>query len=133
MKGHIPLQLQDLNYLSNFNVCFNNLSGWAPNQNQFANFDESSYKGNPYLSWSNSNRRNTTPSTPQSPIHSTEESEWAIDLTTFYWSFGASYVMVLLTVVTILWINPQWRRSWFHFINICLQKSLGRLFEDAFF
>ncbi|KAF7803759.1 LRR receptor-like serine/threonine-protein kinase FLS2 [Senna tora] len=109
--GGIPMQLQDLTFLSTFNVCYNNLSGRAPDQGQFANFDESNYKGNPYLSWSDSNRRKETPS--ETPLkNSTEGSECFIDLTAFYWSFGASYVMVILTLVTILWINPRWR-------NVC--------------
>ncbi|KAF7803760.1 LRR receptor-like serine/threonine-protein kinase FLS2 [Senna tora] len=130
--GGIPMQLQDLTFLSTFNVCYNNLSGRAPDQGQFANFDESNYKGNPYLSWSDSNRRKETPS--ETPLkNSTEGSECFIDLTAFYWSFGASYVMVILTLVTILWINPRWRNVWFYYISICLQKSLGRFFDDAFF
>ncbi|KAF7820474.1 LRR receptor-like serine/threonine-protein kinase FLS2 [Senna tora] len=132
--GEIPMQLQDLNFLSTFNVCYNNLSGRAPDHGQFGNFDESNYKGNRYLSWSNSNRRrNATPSETPLKNNSTEGSECVIDLIAFYWSFGASYVMVLLTLVTVLWINPRWRNVWFYYISICLQKSLGRFFDNTFF
>ncbi|XP_057724562.1 receptor-like protein 15 [Arachis stenosperma] len=134
LSGEIPLQLEDLHYLSVFNVCYNNLSGKAPNQGQFGTFDESSYRGNQYLKWGNSNRGNATllPPPPNLPSGG-DNDDSVIDFTSFRWSFVASFVTVLLTFVTILWINPYWRRVWFYFMEELLFKCFGWFLEDAFY
>ncbi|KAG6773090.1 hypothetical protein POTOM_020344 [Populus tomentosa] len=50
LNGRIPAQLLELTFIAVFNVSYNNLSGRTPEmKNQFATFDESSYKGNPLL------------------------------------------------------------------------------------
>ncbi|XP_061372916.1 receptor-like protein 56 [Gastrolobium bilobum] len=133
LGGQIPLHLQDLYSLSDFNVSYNNLSGRAPNKGQFGTFDESSYIGNPYLSYNNSNRGIATPPPPPTPLNDGDKNDSAIDFTSFYWSFGGSYVMVLLALLTILWINPHWRRAWFYFVEGCLLKCFGKFLEDAFY
>nr|XP_025670167.1 receptor-like protein 13 [Arachis hypogaea] len=134
LSGEIPLQLEDLHYLSVFNVCYNNLSGKAPNQGQFGTFDESSYRGNQYLKWGNSNRGNATllPPPPNLPSGG-DNDDSVIDFTSFCWSSVASFVTVLLTFVTILWINPYWRRVWFYFMEELLFKCFGWFLEDAFY
>ena len=130
----IPIQLQDLNFLSTFDVSYNNLSGKAPDKGQFANFDEDNYKGNPYLTWNNSNRGSlTTLPPPSTALHDGEENDTAIDFTAFCWSFASSYVMVQIVLVTILWINPHWRRQWFYFVEVCLHKCFGQFLEDVFY
>ncbi|XP_061360464.1 receptor-like protein 56 [Gastrolobium bilobum] len=133
LSGQIPLSLQDLHSLSVFNVSYNNLSGRAPDKGQFGTFDESSYKGNPYLSYNNSNRGIALLPPPPTPLNDGDKNESAIDFTSFYWSFGGSYVMVLVALVTILWINPHWRRAWFYFVEGCLLKCFGQFLDDAFY
>ncbi|XP_039120616.1 receptor-like protein EIX2 [Dioscorea cayenensis subsp. rotundata] len=50
LVGRIPPQLAELNYLEVFSVAYNNLSGPTIGLvAQFSTFNESSYKGNPYL------------------------------------------------------------------------------------
>uniref|UniRef100_A0A6N2L2M8 Leucine-rich repeat-containing N-terminal plant-type domain-containing protein n=1 Tax=Salix viminalis TaxID=40686 RepID=A0A6N2L2M8_SALVM len=50
LNGRIPAQLIELTFLAVFNLSYNSLSGRTPEmKNQFATFDESSYKGNPHL------------------------------------------------------------------------------------
>ncbi|RDX60778.1 Leucine-rich repeat receptor-like serine/threonine-protein kinase, partial [Mucuna pruriens] len=132
LSGQIPLQLQDLNYLAIFNVSYNNLSGKAPDEGQFGTFGENNYKGNPYLTWNNCNKGIPTPPPPPTLLHD-EDKDSAIDLTTFYWSFALSYLTVLIMLVTILWINPHWRRRWFYFVKVCLHKCFGQFLEDAFY
>ncbi|MED6106704.1 hypothetical protein PIB30_007027 [Stylosanthes scabra] len=109
LSGEIPPDLQDIYSLEIFNVSYNNLSGIAPEGNQFANFDDSNYEGNPFLHWTNSNRR--IPPSP-TPLEKGKKDDCFIDLASFYWTFSASYVTVLLALVTILWINPYWRSLW---------------------
>ncbi|RZB77289.1 Receptor-like protein 1 isoform B [Glycine soja] len=134
LSGQIPIQLQDLNFLSTFDVSYNNLSGKAPDKGQFANFDEDNYKGNPYLTWNNSNRGSlTTLPPPSTALHDGEENDTAIDFTAFCWSFASCYVMVQIVLVIILWINPHWRRQWFYFVEVCLHKCFGQFLEDVFY
>ncbi|KAL4366042.1 uncharacterized protein [Arachis hypogaea] len=130
LSGQIPLDLQDLYSLEIFNVSYNNLSGIAPGGNQFANFDDSNYEGNPLLHWTNSNKR--VPPSPI-PLHKGKKSDDSFfDLASFYWTFSASYVTVLLVLVTILSINSYWRSLWFYFVVWCLLKCFGHFLGDAF-
>ncbi|MED6112251.1 hypothetical protein PIB30_059986 [Stylosanthes scabra] len=131
LNGEIPPNLQDLYSLEIFNVSYNNLSGIAPEGNQFADFDDSNYEGNPFLRWTNSNRR--IPPSPTTPLEKGKKDDCFIDLASFYWTFSASYVTVLLALVTILWINPYWRSMWFYFVVRFLLKCFGRSLGDAFY
>ena len=133
LSGEIPPQLQDLNFLGVFNVSYNNLSGTVPNKGQLGTFDESSFIENPYLFWNNSNRGPTRQPPPPTGSYNGEEDDSIIDFNFFYSSFAASYVTVLLLFVTILWINPHWRRRWFYFIETCLFKCFHHILGDAFY
>ncbi|XP_057988079.1 cuscuta receptor 1 isoform X5 [Hevea brasiliensis] len=126
LQGHIPSQLTELNFLEVFNVSYNNLSGRTPERvAQFATFDESSYRGNPLLyGWPM--QKNwivmvSPPSTSRSSIND-EESNFFMDMGVFYVSFGVAYIMVLLAIATVLFINPYWRHVWFYFIQISIDN-----------
>ncbi|MED6106703.1 hypothetical protein PIB30_007026, partial [Stylosanthes scabra] len=116
-----------------FNVSYNNLSGKAPDQEQFGTFGDSSYKGNPYLTWSISNTRIAAPTPSLIPSDEVTKDDSTIDFTSFCWSFAATSVTVLLALLTILWINPYWRRAWFYFIEGILLKCFGEFLQDAFY
>ncbi|KAI4297592.1 hypothetical protein L6164_037477 [Bauhinia variegata] len=133
LSGNIPSQLQVLNFLEIFNVSYNNLSGAVPNQKQFGTFDESSYEGNPYLDFPSRDKGIAALPTPPSHSNGKGKNESAIDFTAFSWTFAASFVMVQLTMVVVLQINPHWRRIWFYFIETCLYKCCGRFLPYAFY
>ncbi|KAK7335220.1 hypothetical protein VNO80_26997 [Phaseolus coccineus] len=132
LSGQIPLQLLDLHFLAVFNVSYNNLSGKALDKGQFCTFDGSSYKGNPYLSWnsckSDSLKPPLLPTLLDDDDHEEEEEEgdYEIDLNVFCWGFATCYVMVLVALVTVLWINPHWRRVWFYFVQVCIDQCFGQ-------
>ncbi|KAI9084571.1 hypothetical protein K1719_033559 [Acacia pycnantha] len=130
LDGEIPIELQDLNFLGVFNVSYNNLSGRVPGR---LTFDDSSFIGNKYLIWNNSNRGTTIPTPPPPSLNNdTKEDEPIIDFTSFIWSFSACYVAVLVIMATVLWINPYWRRLWFYYIETCLYRCLYPYLKDAF-
>ncbi|XP_054782615.1 receptor-like protein 1 [Prosopis cineraria] len=131
LSGQIPVQLQDLNFLGVFNVSYNNLSGRVPSG---LTFDDSSFIGNEYLIWNNSNRGPNAHVPPPPPPLSNDakEDESVIDFTSFIWSFSACYVAVLVIMATVLWINPYWRRLWFYHIDSCLYRCLYPYLKDAF-
>ncbi|KAL3747868.1 hypothetical protein ACJRO7_016650 [Eucalyptus globulus] len=121
--GSIPKELTRLNFLGVFNVSYNNLSGAIPNKNQFGSFDESSYYGNHLLcGLPLSNNCSTTININCSATESCTKAkeDGFIDGETFYISFGVSYTMVLLVIPVVLFINPQWRQGWFHYVELVI-------------
>jgi hypothetical protein len=122
LNGRIPAQLVELTFLAVFNVSYNKLSGRTPEmKNQFATFDESSYKGNPLLCGpplQNSCDKTESPSA-RVPNDSNGDGGF-IDMYSFYASFGLCYIIVVLTIAAVLCINPHWRRRWFYFIEECM-------------
>ncbi|CAL1414493.1 unnamed protein product [Linum trigynum] len=123
LSGVIPPQLTELSYLASFSVAYNNLSGNCPKQTaQFITFDESSYRGNPFLCC-------TFPIRPEEPL----PGPWGsydrdddgdgggfVDMETFYITSGVTYVMILLTIASVLYINPNWRRVWFYYVGVTI-------------
>ncbi|KAF8013053.1 hypothetical protein BT93_I1043 [Corymbia citriodora subsp. variegata] len=121
--GSIPEELTQLNFLEVFNVSYNDLSGAIPNKNQFGAFDESSYYGNDLLcGLPLSNDCSTTIKVNSSATKSCTKAkeDGFIDRETFYISFGVSYMMVLLVIPVVLFINPQWRQGWFHYVELVI-------------
>ncbi|GAY61728.1 hypothetical protein CUMW_212230 [Citrus unshiu] len=134
LSGRIPPQLTELNFLSNFNVSYNNLSGPIPDKEQFATFDDSSYKGNSALCGSMIKRKcSSALAPPATPTGGGEdEGDSVIDMVALRWSFGASYVSVILGLFAALWINSYWRRLWFYFIDRCIDTCYYWLFKYVF-
>ncbi|XP_042485591.1 receptor-like protein 15 isoform X1 [Macadamia integrifolia] len=138
LTGEIPSELTVLNFLAVFTVAYNNLSGKTPEmQRQFSTFDSFSYEGNPYLCGlplpktsfcSSSGESTNTFATTSNDMENEDE----IDMTAFASSFAASYVVCLLGLATILYINPYWRRMWFHFIGVCIYSCHDFLFDTYY-
>ncbi|KAK2965691.1 hypothetical protein RJ640_022218, partial [Escallonia rubra] len=117
LTGNIPSQLANLDSLEVFNVSFNNLSGPIPQGPHFQTFDGMSYVSNQLLCGKPVSRNCTDPeSTPVTPR--TRKGTEFMDMETFYVSFAAAYITMLLGVLAVLCINPYWRRAWFHLVEL---------------
>jgi Leucine-rich repeat (LRR) protein len=122
LNGRIPAQLVELTFLAVFNVSYNNFSGRTPEmKNQFATFDESSYKGNPLLCGPPLQDSCDKIESPSARVPNDFNGDGGfIDMDTFYASFSACYITVVLTIAAVLCIIPHWRRRWFYFIEECI-------------
>ncbi|KAK7390364.1 hypothetical protein VNO78_25669 [Psophocarpus tetragonolobus] len=125
LSGEIPSQLTKLYFLEIFNVSYNNLSGMPPSTGQFANFDEDNYKGNFYLCGPRLKNKCEGPSPSQ--FNDTKGVDLILDMVAFYWSFAASYITILLGLITMLCINAYWRMTWFYFIAKIISKCFPNL------
>ncbi|XP_052198701.1 receptor-like protein 56 isoform X5 [Diospyros lotus] len=126
LNGNIPSQLTDLYSLVTFNVSYNNFSGRIPQAtNQFGTFDSSSYIENPFLCGEPlpNNCIDSPPLVPSANNNASHVVSNFIDMNTFYTSFVGSYIAILLAIAVILYINPHWRRAWFHVIEVFIISS----------
>ncbi|XP_040934548.1 receptor-like protein 15 [Gossypium hirsutum] len=133
LSGIIPIELLELYTLEVFNVSYNNLSGSIPSQkSQFATFDGSSYMANPFLCGpplpKDCNEPNS-PSTTAPNASNDEEESGLMDKYVFQVTFFVSYIIVLLVIVAILYINPYWRQAWFYFVEHYI-KTCRYFIED---
>ncbi|GLT69560.1 hypothetical protein SLA2020_417020 [Shorea laevis] len=125
LNAEIPSQLIELNSLEVFSVAHNNLSGTIPyGKAQFGTFDKSSYEGNSLLCGPPLDKSCKETDSQLGLLDSIdEEKEYSsINMHMFYISFVVSYVIVLLSIVEVLYINPYWRRAWFYLVERCVTK-----------
>ncbi|CAG7903415.1 unnamed protein product [Brassica rapa] len=122
LQGLIPQGLTKLSGLAVFNVSFNHLSGVIPQGSQFNTFDTLSFVGNPLLCGKPTNRScgGSTFQEPDNGVKDDDESQ--IDMVSFYWSFLAAYVTILLGIFSSLSFDSPWRRFWFYVVDVFIHK-----------
>ncbi|KAL1216781.1 Receptor-like protein 15 [Cardamine amara subsp. amara] len=120
LQGLIPSQLTDLSSLAVFNVSYNNLSGIIPQGRQFP-FETPSYLGNPFLCG-----KPTDLSCESNNFQETDNGEEAdgstIDMVSFYWSFAAAFVTILLGIFASLSFDSPWSRLWFYIVDVFIHE-----------
>ncbi|KAA3478448.1 receptor-like protein 12 isoform X1 [Gossypium australe] len=125
LTGNIPVEFAVLHFLGYFNVSYNNLSGKTPERiGQLGAFDESSYVGNPFLCGSLVGKNCSFLGPPLTPKDSTgnKENHRFIDMDAFYASFFACYMMVLLCIAAVLYINPYRRQAWLYYVQMVVNS-----------
>ncbi|RID75043.1 hypothetical protein BRARA_B02112 [Brassica rapa] len=124
LQGRIPPELTQLSTLSVFKVSYNNLSGAIPQGRQFNTFDTQSFVGNNLLCGQPTSRscNSGTFQEPDSGVEDDDES--TIDMESFYWSFAAAYVTILVGLFASLSFDSFWRRFWFDMVDAFIQKCL---------
>uniref|UniRef100_A0A1J3JCL5 LRR receptor-like serine/threonine-protein kinase GSO1 n=1 Tax=Noccaea caerulescens TaxID=107243 RepID=A0A1J3JCL5_NOCCA len=123
LQGRIPPRLTELRNLAVFNVSYNNLSGVIPQGRQFNTFEIESYLGNPLLCGKPTNRScegNNNFHEPDSD--GVEDDESTIDMVSFYWSFAAAYVTIILGIFASLSFDSGWSRAWFYIVDAFIHK-----------
>ncbi|KAI9157172.1 hypothetical protein LWI28_017935 [Acer negundo] len=126
LTGPIPPQVGNHTRIHTLNLSDNNLTGPAHNNlsgrtpervAQYNTFGENSYEGNPLLCGPPLHKSCET-TRPPSPIPGAstdkEEDNDLINMDIFYMSFTGSYIIVLLGIAAVLYINPYWRQAWFY-------------------
>jgi hypothetical protein len=122
LNGDIPPQLTEITTLEVFNVAHNNLSGKTPERiYQFGTFDERCYEGNPFLYGPPLQNNCSEEVVSPQPVPNDEQGDDGfIDMEFFYTSFSACYIVVVMTIAIVLYINPYWRVRWLYFIEDCI-------------
>uniref|UniRef100_A0A6N2M5U4 Leucine-rich repeat-containing N-terminal plant-type domain-containing protein n=1 Tax=Salix viminalis TaxID=40686 RepID=A0A6N2M5U4_SALVM len=115
-----------IQYFTGIDLSCNNFTGEIPpeignlSKIKFATFEHSSYEDNPFL-YGEPLTKTCDADMPSSPTSTNNKDKGGfIDMEVFYVSFGVAYIMVLLVIGAILYINPYWRRAWFHFIEVSI-------------
>jgi hypothetical protein len=133
LDGEIPPLLTELFSLEVFSVAHNNLSGKTPARvAQFATFDESCYKDNPFLCGEPLPKICGAAMPPSSTPTSTnnEDNGGFMDMEVFYVTFWDAYIMVVLVIGVVLCVNSYWRRAWFHFIEVSINNCYYFLVDN---
>jgi len=133
LDGEIPPRLTELFSLEVFNVAHNNLSGKTPTRvAQFATFEASCYKDNPFLCGEPLPKicGAAMPPSPTPTSTNNEDNGGFMDMEVFYVTFWVAYIMVLLVIGIVLHINPYWRRAWFHFIEVSFNNCYYFLVDN---
>ncbi|XP_024013592.1 probable LRR receptor-like serine/threonine-protein kinase At4g36180 isoform X3 [Eutrema salsugineum] len=126
LQGRIPSRLADLSSLAVFNVSYNNLSGVTPQGRQFNTFDMQSYLGNPLLCGKSTNTTCDS-NIIHAPDNVVKDEESTIDMVSFYWSFAAAYVTILLGIFASLSFDSPWSRFWFYKVDVFIHKARNLL------
>ncbi|XP_011017601.1 PREDICTED: LRR receptor-like serine/threonine-protein kinase GSO1 isoform X3 [Populus euphratica] len=133
LEGEIPPQLTELYYLAVFSVAHNNLSGKTPARvAQFATYEESCYKDNPFLCGQPLSKVCDAAMTPlpMPTLTTNKDNSGFMDMEVFYVTFGVAYIMALLVIGAVLYINPYWRRVWFPFIEVSINNCYYFLVDN---
>ncbi|PPD74367.1 hypothetical protein GOBAR_DD28722 [Gossypium barbadense] len=122
LTGNIPPEYALLHFLQYFNVSYNNLSGKTPEKiGQLGTFDESSYVGNPFLCGSLVGKNCSPIAPPKAPSDGAKDHGF-IDMDAFYASFFACYIVVLLCIGAVSYINPYWRQAWLYYVQMTINS-----------
>ncbi|AAF31736.1 putative disease resistance protein; 44362-46367 [Arabidopsis thaliana] len=119
----------NLKLLFGLDLSKNELSGVIPQGKQFNSFDMRSYIGNPLLCGQPTDIR-CIGNTFQEADYGVEAVENTIDMVSFYWSFVAAYITILLGLLASLSFDSPWSRVWFYIVDALVHKLVTVDYRD---
>lgn len=118
LSGGIPGSLESLNFLSFFNVSYNNLEGPIPKSTQLQSFSASAFEGNPELC--GPPLPNECRATKGNEADDTNNQDVDIELKTtpwFYVSVVLGFTLGFWGVCGSLILKKTWRYAYFRFLE----------------
>ncbi|KAG6737180.1 hypothetical protein POTOM_059781 [Populus tomentosa] len=111
-----------LSYMFGIDLSINNFVGAIPLE--FGNLmwrTITCYEGNPLLCGPPLRNNCSEEAVPSQLVPNDEQGDDGfIDIDFFYINFGVCYTIVVMTIATILYINPYWGCRWLYFIEDCI-------------
>ena len=106
------MSLSNLNFLSSFNVSYNNLTGSVPSSTQLQSFNESSFIGNE-LCGGPVTETCVPVEVPDSEVQKEEDGpDWGLII-----SIMAGFVSGFWIILVPLIVSRSWRIQYFHFMS----------------
>ncbi|CAG7893524.1 unnamed protein product [Brassica rapa] len=120
-SGNFPTSLNELSEMSKFNISYNPfISGVIPSSGQLATFGKDSFLGNPLLqlpSFFIQSGNNNSSSGERDNGREEDDDGAAIDMLVFYWSTFSFYVVALMGILVLMYLDCPWCRAWLRLLD----------------
>ncbi|PRQ35696.1 putative leucine-rich repeat domain, L domain-containing protein [Rosa chinensis] len=117
LSGKIPASFTGLNFLSSFNVSYNNLGGRIPSGTQLQSFNASAFEGNQLCGAPLPNKCQTTEGADAPDMSTPDADNKEHQIPWFYVSVALGYITGFWGVCGPLVLMRKWRCAYYHFLD----------------
>ncbi|KAF8050784.1 hypothetical protein N665_1882s0005 [Sinapis alba] len=132
-SGNFPTSLNDLNEMSKFNISYNPfIYGVIPSRGQLATFGKESFRGNPLLQFpsffiQSGNNNTSSGGRDNGREEEEDDDEAAIDMLALYWSIVSFYVVGLIGILVLMYLDCPWCRAWIRLVDAFMASLKSKL------